>query len=128
MKTKFFAILSVCLMVLPCVFLTGCDVDYKKFEGNYYLSSVTNSQGSTKTIDKLIEENVVQNKEQEVINLTREQNLSMGGIIGENSGTYEISEDAIIIKFENSTIIGSIKNDIITLNISGSTYVYTRSK
>lgn len=128
MKAKILSFLCICFIVLPCIFLSGCDIDYKKYEGNYFLTLVTYANGETKTIDNLIEDNSVQNKEQEVINLTRDQLVTFNGLIGGNSGTYEISEDAIILKFDNNTIIGSIVSNTITLNIIGITYVYERSK
>lgn len=128
MKKKILMGVCLCIMFSVCTLFVACDVDYSKFAGNYYLQSVTYASGSTRTIDELVDLHIVTNKNDEVINLSKEQKFTMNGMIGKSTGDYEISSNSIIFKWENKTVVAVIEAETITVNVNNITYVYKRGK
>lgn len=123
---KFKLVVIVLALVVVSLSFVACKTDYKKFAGNYYLSSITES-GETLTIDELLENGQVQDKNNEVIVLSSEETFVSHGLVGERSGKLVISSQSITIMGESESFVGSIENGKITINVDGATYVFVKA-
>ena len=119
---------NLLIMGLVCVsvfILTGCDVDYNKVAGNYYLESKTTAS-VTLTIDELVSGGVTTSADNEVINLSADKTFSFSGIIGSNSGTFVIEDNVITFTTENGSTLATFENEKIVITTTNGIYVYAK--
>ena len=118
--------LFIAVFVCFCFFgLTGCSVDYSKVAGNYYLVSRTTSS-QTLTVSQLVSLGVIINADNEIIHLDENQNYSISGIIGDESGAYSIDDSIIIFSCEDKTSLANFENDKIVITTQNAVFVYEK--
>ena len=129
---KFLCSLLAVLFVAGFAFIfVACEANYGAISGTYYLASVTYQNGTTKTADELKNNGTIANKEQEYIKLGAEKTFDVSGIIstaiGEDMGTIEVQDNVITFKEEAGYVLGTLDSSTITINISGTTYIFVKA-
>ncbi|MBQ7578974.1 MAG: hypothetical protein IJT25_00335 [Clostridia bacterium] len=131
MKKVLFGFVMVLLCLCIPTFLVGCDANYKALAGDYYLVQLTYQNGTTKTVDELKNNGTITSNENEFLKLSSEKAFDASGLIktalGESMGTYSVEAEVIKIEAEAGYVIGTISGKTITINISGTTYLFVKA-
>ena len=131
MKKFLFSLALVLLCASIPMLFVACETNYAAIAGTYKLASATAQNGTTKTIDQLVTNGQVSNKEQEFITLSKEKGFEVSGLIktalGENSGKFSVNNNVIILELESGNVLGSLNGKTITLNVNGTTYIFKKA-
>ena len=129
---KFLISAIVMLFVASFAFIfVACEANYGALSGNYYLTSVTYQNGTTKTAYQVVSGGQITDKANEYIKLNKEQGCSFSGLIktaiGAQDGKYSVQDNAASFLVESGCVVATIEGKTIVINISGTTYVFVKA-
>lgn len=116
------------IIVFVSIAFCACDVDYKKYAGEYVLTSITFNGGKTyNSIEEMTADGIKLNNDPETITLGADKKFSFSGVIGSATGAYSIDGDAIIFNLSSGGVVAEIVNKkVITITSDNKTFVFTK--